>query len=169
MAADDRPAGRVKTRLLGFQVPDALADPFAAGPAASSAPVSFPTGWLVVTDGPGRGASFTLATGVSQIGRGDDQSIRLNFGDQTISRQNHAAIAYDDECGRFYLGHGGKMNLVRLNGRPVLSTEDLASGDVIRIGETTLRFVAFCGPDFSWDDDASKRQGGDNDRDAAAG
>ena len=62
-------------------------------------------------------------------------------------------------AGRFYLGHGGKMNLVRLNGRPVLSTEELDSNDLIRIGETTLKFVAFCGPDFSWagSDDRRRR------------
>ena len=42
--------------------------------------------------------------------------------------------------------------MVRLNGRPVLSTEELTHGDIIRIGETTLRFVALCGTDFTWDD-----------------
>ena len=53
--------------------------------------------------------------------------------------------------GAFFLGHGGKANLVRLNGRPVLSTEEIRSENTIRIGETTLRFVALCGRDFSWE------------------
>ncbi len=147
---ETRSGGRVKTRLLGFHA--------AAGPdvfdAAPAAPVPgrtmFPTGWIVVTSGPGRGAAFTLGTGVSQIGRGEDQAVRLDFGDMTISRRNHAAVAYDDEVGQFFLGHGGKSNLVRLNGRPVLSTEPLADRDEIRIGETTLQFVAFCDERFSW-------------------
>ncbi|NNL18463.1 MAG: FHA domain-containing protein, partial [Boseongicola sp.] len=75
---------------------------------------------------------------------------RLDFGDTSISRNNHAAVAYDDEQGKFFLGHGGKSNLVRLNGKPVLSTEELADGDMVRIGETTLKFVALCGEDFTW-------------------
>ena len=67
-------------------------------------------------------------------------------GDSSIE----AAIAYDDEQGKFFLGHGGKSNLVRLNGMPVLSTEEMNSGDEIRIGETTLKFVALCGEAFTW-------------------
>ena len=61
-----------------------------------------------------------------------------------------ASIDFDDKAGLFYRGYGGKSNLVRLNGRPVLSTEELSHGDVIRIGETALRFVALCGNGFSW-------------------
>jgi len=146
-------SSRAKTRVLGFQSRDLDArDPFAQG-ATRSAPAAgpdFPVGWIVVSEGPGRGASFTLQAGVSSIGRGEDQVVRLDFGDTSISRQTHASIAFDDESERFYLGHGGKSNLVRLNGRPVLSTEELTHGDVIRIGETALRFVALCGDGFSW-------------------
>ncbi len=154
-------AGRVKTRLLGFNRPeDKPADPFAkAAPAKTpephmdvpSADPQFPVGWLIVLEGPGRGASFTLSAGVSQIGRGHDQAIRLDYGDTSISRDNHAAIAYDEEKRTFFIGHGGKANLVRLNDMPVLSTETLTHDDLIRIGETTLRFIALCGPEFSWD------------------
>ena len=153
-----RGAGRVKTRLLGFGAPEApVHDPFAqAAPTETpdTANTPFPVGWLVVISGPGRGASFTLQSGVSQIGRGDDQAIRLDFGDTSISRSNHAAIAYDTEQGGFYLGHGGKANMVRLNDRPVLSTEELTTGALIRIGETTLKFVAFCDDTFSWTQEA---------------
>ena len=154
-----RRAGRVKTRLLGFNGGQMRADPFAAAARAAPeateedaapAPVMYPVGWLVVIAGPGTGASFPLSNGVSQIGRGPGQAIRLDLGDNSISRENHAAIAYDGEERKFYLGHGGKANLVRLNNRPVLSTEELSTGNTIRIGETTLRFVALCGADFDW-------------------
>ena len=101
-------------------------------------------------EGPGHGSCFTLFNGVSQIGRGEEQAVRLDFGDTSISRNNHAAVAFDDEQTKFFLGHGGKSNLVRLNGRPVLSTEELSHGDAIRIGETTLKFIALCGDDFNW-------------------
>ena len=149
-----RSAGRVKTRLLGFQAEDEPAkDVFqeATGKVENAAAgMHFPAGWIVVIDGPGRGASFTLQVGVSQIGRGEEQAVRLDFGDTSISRNNHAAVAYDDEQGKFFLGHGGKSNLVRLNGMPVLSTEEMSDGDEIRIGETTLKFVALCGEAFTW-------------------
>ncbi|MEQ9039632.1 MAG: FHA domain-containing protein [Silicimonas sp.] len=156
-----RSAGRVKTRMLGFQ-PDAQGpkDVFeeSAEKAAASKATHFPAGWIVVVEGPGRGACFTLHNGVSQIGRGEEQAVRLDFGDTSISRNNHAAVAYDDEQGKFFLGHGGKSNLVRLNGRPVLSTEEMSNGDQIRIGETTLKFVALCGEEFTW----KSTEGADN-------
>ena len=47
---------------------------------------------------------------------------------------------------------------MRLNGRPVLSTEEMSNGDEIRIGETTLKFVALCGEDFTW----KSSEGADN-------
>ncbi len=143
-------AGRVKTRLLGFGH-DTDIDPFeAAKSPAISAEARYPVGWIIVLKGPGRGHSFTLFDGVSPVGRGDDQAVRLDFGDNSISRSNHAIIAYDNEQRKFFIGHGGKANLVRLNDRPVLSTEELQHDDRIRIGETTLRFIALCGQEFDW-------------------
>lgn len=163
-----RRAGRVKTRLLGFDPGPGLdGDPIAAARAAT--PLAqpdhgynrFPVGWIVVVRGPGKGAFFALFNGVSQIGRGDDQGIRLDFGDSSISRSNHAAVAYDDEQNAFFVGHGGKANMIRLNDRPVISTEPLHHHDLIRIGETTLRFVALCDDRFRW----TKDQDGPPDRD----
>jgi len=146
--------GRVKTRLLGFNSSqDTDIDPITGGADAKPAAYTkFPLGWLIVVGGPGRGAAFTLFSGVSKIGRGKDQTVPLDFGDNSISRENHAAIAYDPAQKSFFIGHGGKANLVRRNDRPILSTEELLAGDVITIGETRLRFVPLCGPEFTWDE-----------------
>lgn len=151
---------RTKTRVLGFGAqPNEVVPLFdmadssplpEAPPAPGKGYVMFPAGWLVVTDGPGKGASFALSQGVSQIGRGTDQTISLDYGDMAISRQNHAAIAYDPATHAFHVGHGGKSNLVRLNGRPLLSTEPAADGDEIQIGETTLVLKVLCTPEFNW-------------------
>lgn len=153
--AADRSA-RVKTTFLGFERADTHVQDLieTSEPAAKTeaAQQTFPVGWLVVTAGPGRGACITLSEGLMQIGRNDDQSIQLDFGDTGISRSNHAVIAYDPEDRKCYLGHGGKANLVRLNGKPVLSTVPLSSGDLIRISETSIRFVAFCDDSFDWRD-----------------
>ncbi|MFV0515347.1 MAG: hypothetical protein ACK5MY_17190 [Jhaorihella sp.] len=143
---------RVKTRLLGFGG-GMDSNPFdSAAQGAPAARSLYPVGWMVVAAGPGRGNAFALYHGVSQIGRGEDQAVRLDFGDTSISRSNHAAVAYDKTQQKFYLGHGGKANLVRLNGKPVLSTEELETGSAISIGETTLHFVALCGAGFDWDE-----------------
>ncbi|SNS93358.1 FHA domain-containing protein [Antarctobacter heliothermus] len=158
-----RPASeRVKTRLLGFHTEAVGPDPFAA-PAASgtaSAP-RFPIGWIVVIDGPGRGASFTLTAGLSTVGRDADQTVTLDFGDTSISRERHISIAHDDEDSRTYIGHGGKSNIVRHNDRPLLTTEELSDGDTVRIGKTVLRFVGLCGDGFSWVDTDAPVSGND--------
>jgi len=153
--SEDR-RGRVKTTFLGFERADTHVQDLmeSTDPVKKSETVqeTFPVGWLVVTAGPGRGACITLTEGLMQIGRNDDQAIQLDFGDTGISRSNHAVIAYDPEDRKCYLGHGGKANLVRLNGKPVLSTVALSSGDLIRISETSIRFAAFCDDGFDWRD-----------------
>ncbi|WP_271948828.1 FHA domain-containing protein [Ruegeria faecimaris] len=156
-AKEDR-RSRVKTTFLGFERADThvqdlmeSAEPVAMAK-TEAAQATFPVGWLVVTSGPGRGSSVTLTEGLMQIGRNDDQAIQLDFGDTGISRSNHAVIAYDPEDRKCYLGHGGKANLVRLNGKPVLSTVPLSTGDLIRISETSIRFAAFCDDGFDWRD-----------------
>ena len=110
-------------------------------------------GWLVVVKGPGRGGFRPIYVGMNSIGRETNQRISLSFGDDMISREEHAFIAYDEESRQFYLQHGGKANLVRLAGRPVLSPTELQPYDLIRIGKTTLRFIPLCGPDFAWSDE----------------
>lgn len=147
-----RRTGRVKTRLLGFDHSSGQStDVFErVVPSPTVQGVRFPVGWLVVVDGPGRGASIALQNGVAQIGREEGQGVQLDFGDTSISRTNHAAIAYDEEARGFFVGHGGKSNLVRLNGKPLLSTERMTHGDTLLIGETKLRLVALCGEHFSW-------------------
>jgi len=146
---------RVKTKLLDFG--DATAAPRSVvdetAPAATAPSVTFPVGWLILVEGPGRGECFTLKSGVSQIGRDAQETVSIDFGDLSISRKNHASIAYDPEDHCFYVGHGGKANIVRLNGKPVLSTEELSDGDTIKIGETSLRLKTLCDESFNWSGD----------------
>lgn len=162
-AAPDRATSRARrnrTRLIGFDKSDGdVVDLF--DDKAQSAPVStvqFPVGWLLVVEGPGRGSCFALVAGMSQIGRGEDQTVRLDFGDSAISRQNHAAIVFDSESRKFILGHGGKANIVRLNNNPVISNEDLSDGDQIKIGDTVIQLKTLCGADFAWADTAEPEE-----------
>jgi len=143
---------RNQTRVLGFDPAqgDVVSMFDSAEKVTASARTKFPVGWMLIVEGPGRGECFSLEAGMSQIGRGEDQAIKLDFGDNTISRVNHAAVVYDPETHSFMLGHGGKKNIVRLNGTPVISNETLATGDRIKLGETVLHFVALCTAEFNW-------------------
>jgi pSer/pThr/pTyr-binding forkhead associated (FHA) protein len=89
--------------------------------------------------------------GVSRVGRGPDQRIILDFGDAEISRDRAAEIAYDPKTRRFVLIRGTSTNLIYHNDTAVYQPTDLSDGDLIQIGNTTLRFVPLCGPSFSWE------------------
>src|SRR5262249_49779502 len=113
-------------------------------------------GFRVVVSGPGRGGFRPLYVGMNSVGRDAGQRVCLDFGDEAISREEHAFITYDEEQHCFFLQHGGKANLVRLEGQPVLSPGALTAKALIRSGRPTRRFFRFCGPDFSWGDEVSE-------------
>ncbi|MEM8750011.1 MAG: FHA domain-containing protein [Pseudomonadota bacterium] len=108
-------------------------------------------GWLVVVDGPGRGNSRSVYYGMNSMGRDESERIPLNFGDSKVSRQSHAFVVYDEKQQDYYVQHGGKSNLVRLNGAPVLTPMALARGDKIELGDTVLMFVPLCDESFNWE------------------
>ncbi|MCB1546614.1 MAG: FHA domain-containing protein [Hyphomicrobiaceae bacterium] len=113
-------------------------------------------GWLVVMKGPGRGKFRPVFYGQNSIGRAPNQRISIDFGDGGISREDHAFIIYDEVQRKFFVKDNGKRNIVRCNGAPVMIPTELKTGDQLSIGETTLRFVPFCGPDFDWLDETGK-------------
>ncbi|WP_198401090.1 FHA domain-containing protein [Thiomicrospira microaerophila] len=131
--------------------------PNAAPKAESAAPVESDhmrdpvVGWVVVVDGPGKGAALALGYGMNTIGRANCR-VNLNFGDLDISREPHASITYDPRGRVFYVNHGGGKNLTYLNDAPVLQPAVLNGGEVINLGETALKFVPFCGKEFDWQD-----------------
>ncbi|HSP42737.1 MAG TPA: FHA domain-containing protein [Luteolibacter sp.] len=126
--------------------PDNSAQP---SPGHAKRPV---VGWLVVVGGPGAGNSHILGHGVNQIGRDAAQQVSLDYGDQGISRQGHAAITYDPKGRKFYIQQGSGSALAYLNDQPVLQPSPLEAGSRINLGDTTLSFVPFCGPEFDWAD-----------------
>ena len=116
-------------------------------PRLNSEPV---VGWLVIVDGPGRGQSLTLGYGVNSIGRSATERVSLDFGDEEISREKHALLTYDPKGRKFYLQHGGGINLTYIADAPVLQTIQLNGGERILVGKTEIAFVPFCGPNFEW-------------------
>ncbi len=110
-----------------------------------------PVGWLVVINGPGQGNVVTLGNGVNSIGRDSTERLSLDFGDEMITRSDHANITYDPRGKKFYIKHGGGTNLTYVNDEPVLSPQELPPHTHIMIGNTTLRFVPLSGKHFDWD------------------
>ena len=135
-----KPAERVDTRVL---IP---------GAETGQAEADLTTGWLVIVTGPGRGKSFALGHAKNSVGRGDDQTVTLDFGDGGISRDKAALIVYDHLEQAFHLIDQGATNNIYLNDALVVGAVRLARGDRIRISETTLMLVPLCGPDFDWQD-----------------
>lgn len=109
-------------------------------------------GWLVVVDGLGRGADFSLGYGVNAIGRGENERVTLDFGDTQISRESHAILTYDPKGKQFFIQGGGGRNLTYLNDEVVLTPTLLSDKSIIQIGETSLKFVSFCDDNFNWED-----------------
>ena len=109
-------------------------------------------GWLVVTEGPGRGMAVNIYAGMNSLGRSSGQRIKVDFGDASISGEGAAFITFEPKRRTFHISHGGKANIVYLNDEAVLTPMPLSGGSTVTIGETKFRFVQLCGPDFTWDD-----------------
>lgn len=107
-------------------------------------------GWLVIIKGPGIGNFLRLGYGLNSIGRGEEQRCRINYGDEKISRTNHASVSYDPRGRKFYLAHGGGQNLTYLDETPIFHSVEIFGGESLALGDTILRFVPFCGPDFDY-------------------
>ncbi len=115
-----------------------------------------PVGWLVVVQGPGKGNVLTIGNGSNSIGRDQGERIRVDFGDELISRYGHSTITYDPRGKKFYLQHGVGKNLTYLEGAPVLTPTELEGFSKITIGDTLLLFVPLCCDQFDWEEYESR-------------
>jgi hypothetical protein len=151
-SSDDAP----KTQIVGARRRSKeQPEPAESSPGSTtlSDPMEDPVvGWVVVVDGPGQGASLSLGYGMNSIGRAPTERICLDFGDNQVSRTSHANITYDPRGRKYFINHGGGKNLTYLGDDPVLSPIELKGGEEVMIGDTTLRFVPFCGKEFDWRD-----------------
>lgn len=107
-------------------------------------------GWLVIIEGPGRGRSLILGPGMNSIGRDSSERVAIPFGDKEISRSGHATVTFEPRGKMFFISQGNGTNLTYCNEKPVLVPMELNARDQIRVGETLLQFIPFCGADFDW-------------------
>jgi len=90
---------------------------------------------LEVVDGPHKGAQFRLDRAHMVIGRGLDAEVRLD--DPTVSRHNSSIRL---KGGRHWVADLGSLNGTLLNGELLAEETVLFDGDVLTVGETTLRY-----------------------------
>lgn len=92
---------------------------------------------LVVIEGPSRGKKVTLNKNATTIGKRENNDIVL--GDKTVSR-NHLEIQYASDS--FLLKDLSSTNGTYINGTKVKEAY-LVPGDIIKVGNTVMEFVAF--------------------------
>lgn len=106
-------------------------------------------GWLVCVEGPEKGKDYHLWARINTIGRNEKMDVCIRE-DQTISRENHARIAYDPKHNNFQLIPAESINNIYLNDEPVYIPVRLSAYDVIELGDSKMIFVPFCCERFSW-------------------
>src|SRR5208282_1821384 len=135
-------SGSPETRVIRpDQAPNAgNAEASSTRPVSNIDPV---VGLLVVIGGPGKGAFRGLFYGNNSLGRSPKDRVSLDFGDDAISFTEQAFIRYDFEDRRFlFIPNLTKSNIVYVNDQKPTAPIVLNSGDIIRIGQTRLRFFA---------------------------
>src|SRR5262245_53544758 len=91
---------------------------------------------LQVVAGPDTGRVFSLIDGQTlSIGRGEGTSTQLR--DARVSRL-HCQVEAD--AGKYELIHASTSGTTLVNGQPV-TRHHLKPGDVVRVGDTELRFM----------------------------
>lgn len=106
-------------------------------------------GWLVCFEGPEKGKDFRIYGRNNTVGRSEKMDICIK-GDETISRENHARLAYDQKHNAFHLIPAESTNAIYLNDEPVYVPTKIESYDVIEFGDCKLVFIPFCNDRFTW-------------------
>lgn len=113
------------------------------------AAISPVVGWLVCIEGPSKGSDYRIRSQYNYIGRARHMDICIS-GDECISAEKAAVIAYDDLKNQFFFGPGTGRNGVRVNGDMLMNPVLLNPFDELTIGRSKLLFVPLCGERFNW-------------------
>jgi len=126
----------VRTAGRGVQVPQ---ESFILKPAAAGAlGLTVQTGRLVVEDSPTLepGSSYELGSAEVTIGRGEQNDVALD-GDEFASARH---VRIEPRRDGVWLRDLGSTNGTYVNGVRIDGARRLSPGDVVRVGETELRF-----------------------------
>lgn len=122
----------------------------AAAPAVpAAAPAGPVAGWLVVLDGEAKGRDLRLGVGRTFLGL-DEFGTPVTLSADAPLHLRQAVLVYDAEAKTYTLMPGTAQELCYLEDAALLDAQELAGGETLRLGGASLKFVPFCGPDFSW-------------------
>ena len=119
----------------------------------SQKPLNPVVGWLVIIVGHGMGKSFELKRGLNEIGKDKENSISLDYGDDSINALRHFIVIYDHTKGNFLIQNGSNDNEIFLNNKKMFYFDTLSTTDTIKVGSTTMKFISFCNETCVWDFD----------------
>ncbi len=108
-------------------------------------PAASPFGTLKILNGPGKGAIVDLGEGLNRIGTSSANEVSLDFGDLAIAAEAHAFILRDSLHATYFLQpnvSGTALTYIGEEEAPVLVPTELHGGELIRLGDTKLRFTA---------------------------
>lgn len=106
-------------------------------------------GWLVCIDGPEKGKDYRLWARINTVGRSEKMDVCIK-NDMTISKDNHARLAYDAKHNNFHLAPADSTNNIYVNDEPIYMPVKLARYDVLEFGESKFMFVPLCDDRFTW-------------------
>ena len=110
-------------------------------------------GWLVAITGPMKGKAFPVGYGFNHIGRSSSNRIVLAQ-DKSISSKQ-IILYYKPKQHTFYVEKAPESTqMTELSDGDIVTSvpSPLVAGETLKMSsQTTLRFVPFCGEDFSWD------------------
>lgn len=114
-------------------------------------------GWLVCVKGEEVGESYPLKANKNFIGRSANSDVTIS-GDNSVSREKHAVIIYENHGRVFIAQPGESRELYYINGKVVLNNVQLQAYDILDIGKTRLLFMPLCGEKFCWEDMQEKEE-----------
>lgn len=94
---------------------------------------------LVVIEGPGEGAHFPLKEPLVSVGRDDTCTFQIL--DKFVSRK-HLQVRLDPHHGKHVAGDYRSAAGVIINDKKILLDTALQDGDRIKLGQTTLMYLA---------------------------
>ena len=114
-------------------------------------------GWMVCTKGKHIGKDFRLKAGRNFIGRNSDMDVALT-GENSVSRESHAVIAYEPHQSIFIAQPGSASELFYLNGNVVLSATQIRRNDRLQLGEVELMLIPCCDENFKWEIENTEKE-----------
>lgn len=111
---------------------------------------------LVVIQGLGEGAHFRLTDALVSVGRDDTCTFQVL--DPQVSRR-HLQVRIDAALGKHVVGDYRSALGVFVNDKQIVLDTPLNDGDKIRIGQTTLMYLAADHPDAPTAIAAAKKKG----------